>query len=333
MDGEGGSMSTESTLDEGILLEYIRKEANCPDIEYLQPPQPIPGGYATKIYHVQLLKTPETLPGNLVLRLLPPNFSESSVIHDKIVHNYLASKGYPTPRVHLTCMEKSLLGGAFCLMDFVEGDTMLKQISDSTPRQLAEIHANLHKINPEPLLKELETKGFALGTDSWFSSQKSFIEKKGREWMREPLQWLIDNYPKDTLKALCHSDLHLINILVKDNRVTGVLDWGLRYEDPAYDVATAAITGWTLGSMVIPGLDWNGFVQRFIDEYRALIPLDADVFEYFKAMKIFTIWVTVEYDIDVWLYPGVQESISEQFKKITGIEPENPYIKKNAQDE
>ena len=323
MDGEDRSLSTELSLDEGILLEYIRKEVNGPDIEYLQPPQPITGGYATQIYHIQLQKTPETLPGNLVLRL-SSNFSESRVKLDKIIHNHLATNGYPTPRVHLTCPDKSLLGGAFYLMDFVEGDTMLKQITDSTPKQLAEIHANLHKINPEPLIKELESEGFALGPDSWFSSRKTFIENKDREWMREPLQWLIDNYPKDNRKSLCHSDLHLVNILVKDNRVTGVLDWGLRYEDPAYDVATAAITGWTLGPMVIPGLDWNGFVQRFIDEYRALMPLDEDIFEYFKAMKIFTIWVTVESGIDVWLFPGVQESISELFKKITGIQVKNP---------
>ena len=317
-------MSTESTLDEVVLLEFIREEVNSPGVEYLQPPQPITGGYASKIYHIQLRNTPETLPGNLVLRLLPGHFSASGIIQTKILQNYLASNGYPTPRVHITCTEKSVLGGAFCLMDFVEGNTMLKQVSDSTPRQLAEIHANLHQIDPEPLVKELESEGFAIGTDTWFSSRRRFVEEKGREWMREPLQWLIDNYPKGHRISLCHGDLHLVNILVNDDRVTGVLDWGLRYENPAYDVATAAITGWTLGPMVIPDLDWNGFVQCFIDEYRTLMPLDPYIFEYFKAMKIFVIWVTVEYGINVWLYPGVQDSISEQFKKITGIQAKKP---------
>ena len=197
---------------------------------------------------------------------------------------------------------------------------------------MAEIHANLHRIDPEPLIKELESQGFSLGPESWFSSLMKHIEEEGREWMREPLKWLIDHYPRDTPKALCHCDLHLINILVKDNQVTGVLDWGLRYENPAYDIATASITGWTLGPMVLPGHDWKGFVQRFIDEYRNLMPLDSDIFEYYQAMKIFTVWRTIQYDIDVWLFPGVQETLNQLFKKITGIEPQNPYIKNQTED-
>ena len=45
------------------------------------------------------------------------------------------------------------------MMDFIEGDLMFDHLSDSTPMMLACIHSELHSLDPEPLIMELDNEG------------------------------------------------------------------------------------------------------------------------------------------------------------------------------
>ena len=179
----------ESILDEQVLLEYLRQETGCPDLQFLHSPAVITGGYESKIYRIQLQGTPESLTGDLVLRVLPPPYSESHIVLNKTLHNYLNSKGYPTPKVHIICLDRTVLGRSFYMMDFVEGDLMFDHLSDSTPKMLARIHSELHSLDPEPLIMELDKEGVQRRHFSGFDSFTKYVSREGRECMRPALTW------------------------------------------------------------------------------------------------------------------------------------------------
>jgi len=62
--------------------------------------------------------------------------------------------GYPVPAVYFTCTDKTILGGAFIIMDYSEGETL---DNSNTPFDqlfdvLENLHAKLHNIDTEPMI-------------------------------------------------------------------------------------------------------------------------------------------------------------------------------------
>ena len=60
------------------------------------------------------------------------------------------------------------------------------------------------------------------------------------EGTRELLEQLKANPPMDVEYTLIHGDFTIDNVIVRDDRVVGVIDWGAAtYGDPRYDIALA----------------------------------------------------------------------------------------------
>jgi hypothetical protein len=53
----------------------------------------------------------------------------------------------------------SVPGGAFFIMEFLEGELMMNVSFETIPGLLGKTHAALHDIDPEPLLNSLRERG------------------------------------------------------------------------------------------------------------------------------------------------------------------------------
>ena len=95
------------------LLEYLRLEFDDATIGYDSPLTPLQGGYETSTYSFKLSGAEQEWSMPLVLRLYPRFYGTGRALWEGTIQNMLADEGYPVSRVHLTCTDMSVLGGAF----------------------------------------------------------------------------------------------------------------------------------------------------------------------------------------------------------------------------
>lgn len=310
----------------GKLITYLRAIYNDFTLAYDLPLTQLKGGIETVTYQFQLKGAQKELNQLLVLRLYPEYRVSDDAFWDSCVQNTLAKKGYPVARTYKVCTDKTILGGAFYIMEFLPGQPLWMGPLETIPEMLGKAHADLHKIDPEPLIKSLNEQGF---DENRYKFRKDFfdalaIAAKGTEfpWARAILDWLIKNRPPEPERlAICHGDFHPLNILIKDGKVTGVLDWHLYIADPVLDIANTLRLITMIKHLSVPGaesVDWETFLRKYLDAYRAQLPLDLTNMDYYRVVQNL-----------VFLYDGInmqalrhplllKESI-EFIHKVTGI--------------
>ena len=263
------------------LLNYLRKEFNNSKMDYDIPPTKLLGGYEALNFQFQLKNRQNNFNKRLVLRIYPEYVDPDYVRLVSCVHNVLAKAGFPVAKAHLTSVDKSILGGAFFIMDFLPGKSLLKLTEPSgiILNILGKTHAGLHKIDPEPLIKALNEQRIP---ENKYNAESFFkiIEElpKVVPHTRNAVNWVLDNRQseRETL-AICHGDFHANNILIQDGQVSGILDWHLMIADPAYDVARSVQVISLFLKVNTPKPDWpqlEVLKLRYLSEYQSILPLD-----------------------------------------------------------
>ena len=228
----------------GKLLAYLRDELNDSTTVYTSPPSQLRGGFQTATYQFQVTGLQKRLNRRLVLRLYPEYSDPENAIWESTVQNTLVDKGFPVANAHFVCTERSILGGAFFIMDFLPGKPMITAPIDTIPHLLGKTHAALHGIDPESIIKSLGESEVA---DSKYrlSGLLNRLKEEARDlpWIRAGVDWLIQNRPPEPERlAVCHGDFHPLNILINAGNVSGVLDWpNFLLGDPAFDVANTIV--------------------------------------------------------------------------------------------
>jgi aminoglycoside phosphotransferase (APT) family kinase protein len=303
------------------LIAYLRVELDAPAIRYDTPLTQMKGGYETYTYRFRLSGVLEDLARPLVLRIYPQFYSADRAVWESTIQNALADVGYPVPRVYLTCTDASVLGGAFFVMQFLPGVLMVTAPPESIPGILGRTHAHLHGIDPEPVVKALQERGFAEG---WYrpSGRIDWLKTQASQhpWLGGAVDWLIENCPPEPERlAICHGDFHPLNILVQDGQVTGVLDWpGFIVTDPVFDVANTVIL--TMVSKHLLSLaEWEIVVEMYLNAYRAQRPLDLRHLDYYKARRCVVALMEGADGHNVWQNPLIVKELTECVHSITGI--------------
>lgn len=257
------------------LLEYIRNKQNNREISYQNPPKSLANLPETKIYTFQLKNTHETLQEKMVLRIYPEHTYKERAKMEEILHNYLANQNYPAPRIHFTNSDSSILGGSFTVMDYVQGET-LYHYGKNIAETFAEASVNLHNIDPKPLRKKLTSAGIIESRYTGFSEREQFVKTYNMGWLKPAIRWLKDNKPIPE-PVICHGDIHASNIMMYDDKISGVLDWThFCVDDPCRDVGSTL----TLYKVVMPCYVpesrsvFELRVDRFLDIYLGLKDLD-----------------------------------------------------------
>lgn len=307
------------------LIVHLREELNDYGINFASDLTQIFGGYQTSTFHFQLDGVEGEMADRLVLRLYPPDYGTDNVIWESTLPNILLKAGLPVPKVHFVNADESVLGGAFVIMDYLPGEVLYTVSADELPRLLGQTHAMLHGIDPQPLIRKLNESGFDESRYG-LTSQFDWLEDKAKTipCIRESIKWLIKHRPTEPeLPVVCHRDFHGLNILVDNDRVTGILDWGgLLITDPAFDVANT----YTLHKIPAKysdddsSVDWDEMADQYLDTYRSLRPLNSANLEYYRVFRCLTILARGIAGLALqYQHPLVVRDLVAYIHKITGI--------------
>jgi aminoglycoside phosphotransferase (APT) family kinase protein len=314
----------------GKLLAYLRDELDDSMIAYDAPLTQLQGGFETATYRFKLSGVQKELNRHLVLRLYPEFYGSENAVWESSVQNALAKEGYPVAKAYFICTDKSILGGAFFIMDFLPGEPMITAPVETIPGILGKAHAALHKIDPETWLKSLHEQGID-ERKCRLDNRFDFLRNIANElpWTRDGVDWLIENRPSEPEHlAICHGDFHPLNILVQDGKVTGVLDWpGFLIADPALDIANTILLTTIpfkhlASSLLGPdfaSVDWEKGAQLYLDAYRAQFPLDATNVDYYRVRRSIHALIEGFRGHPVWRHPSIAQDLIEFIHRVTGI--------------
>lgn len=316
------------TLSDG-LVSYLRDKLGNPALDLASPLTRLQGGFQTLTYRFRLDCASDELSRPLVLRLYPQFYGTGDAIWESTVQNVLASEGLPVAQVYVVCTDMSILGGAFFIMDHLPGQSLAAAPQDSVPGLLGKTHAEMHNIDPAPLIETLNEKG--IDDDGYrLESRFDWLEGKAKElpWLRQAIHWLLDNRPPEPERlSVCHGDFHPLNILYADGKVTGVLDWGgFSIADPAYDVGntvvliTVAFKHLAASMDGLPVIDFDLMVELYLAAYRAHRPLDSTNLDYYRVRRcVMSLAQGVEGQ-KVWQHPLIVRDLLAYIHDVTGIQ-------------
>lgn len=211
-----------------------------------QPPArsivPVTGGADTQIWRVSL---PD---GDLALRLLRAN-QQASAVRERVAMDVAREAGIPAPRVR---MAGDVSGQPVLLIDWLPGNPLLHAIYE-TPwktwrfgRAFGQMQARIHQI-PAPA----DVTSAAHAWIDWANPDPELAVRLRQQASEETV--------------LLHLDYHPLNVLVREDAISGVLDWtNADGGDPRADVArTGAILRFLPGNPAW-ALERNVRVRRLL---------------------------------------------------------------------
>lgn len=238
----------------------------------------LPGGYGKQTIMIEVEGGP--VAGSLVVRRdlgFPVLDNDCHFVRREYpLLKALHKTGYPVPEpLWLERNSPLLPGGDFIVTRKVDGQVQgdvlgtSGDIPDVLVDELAKYVARLHQLPP---LAELGSQVESLDAGLWHETittcGRKYIESFYDFFRRTPtipqpaltamFGWLINNIPVcDEPPSLIHGDIGFHNFLVKDNRITCLLDWEFGHiGDPAEDIGY-------IKSAIGSKIDWNHFLSLY----------------------------------------------------------------------
>ena len=336
---------------EARLRELLGTELGRPSLDFAERPVAVTGGFDTQIFAFRLTGAPPAYNGPLILRLLAAHHDPSRALRERAIQNALAAHGYPAPRVLLASADSTPLGGAFLIMERLDGQPLPKVSIRVMARVVAELQARLHDLDAVAFLRAVTRQGLdpkSFTFDAYLAQLADRASRRRLDGLTPGLEWLARGRPpRPELRAVCHGDLHPYNILMADGRVTGVLDWPHAIvADPAFDVATTLVI-LQLVPMELAGLArplrWLATAARpllvggYLRHYRRRRLVDREKLAYYEAAACMKALVragelrggeTGETAPNALFESTYTERVRRHFRALTGITPILPLAAK-----
>jgi aminoglycoside phosphotransferase (APT) family kinase protein len=210
-------------------------------------PVPLTGGFWASMFRVPVRHQPAGVAEQVVVRFAPHRAMGAK---EAEVQRAVASQGFPTPAVWLSCPDETS-GGWWSVMDFCPGRPLLSGLDGvaalrrapsllrTLPTQLATTMASLHRLDPEPVTAAVRAAAadVAWSTSELLEHLRSGATAVGRVDVAAALDRLAADAVTSEQTVVCHGDLHPFNVL-HDGGAQVVLDWtGAVVADPCFDVA------------------------------------------------------------------------------------------------
>lgn len=177
-----------------------------------------------------------------VLRRKPPGKllpSAHAVDREYRVISSLAATGVPVPRTHWLCLDESVIGTVFYIMDYVEGRVLWDpRLPGMTSPQRAAIFDEMNRVIAALHTVDIDAVGladygrpgnyFARQIDRW-SRQYQASKTEPIPAMDRLIEWLPKNIPPGEQSCIVHGDYRLDNVIFhpSEPRILAVLDWEL----------------------------------------------------------------------------------------------------------
>ncbi|MFO0880096.1 MAG: phosphotransferase family protein [Gemmataceae bacterium] len=196
-----------------------------------------------------------------------------------LVMQRAAAGNIPVPRPGWLCLDPSVAGAPFILMERLEGESIgrrivrdpaLAEARKVLPAQMAMLLARIHRLDYQDL-------NFLPQPAPGQSPAQQALERAERQLraLGEPhpalelaLRWLTPRVPQCPQPVLVHGDFRLGNIMVGPHGLIGIFDWEFAHiGDPAEDLAWPCVRSWRFGQ---DHLRFAGLAQpdEFLAAYR-----------------------------------------------------------------
>ena len=224
------------------------------------------GGQSNPTY---LLITPER---RYVLRKRPPGqllASAHAVDREyRVISALGAHTDVPVPRTHVLCVDESVLGTAFYVMDYVDGRIFRDPAFPDVPRDqrrdyafaVCDSLARLHRVQPDKVgLSDYgKSAGYVARQVSRWSQQYRENPDAGRvEAIEKLIEWLPANLPAhEEPAAILHGDYRVDNVFFhpSEPRVLAILDWELSALGEARADLAYHLMVYRMPPLALPGL-------------------------------------------------------------------------------
>lgn len=274
------AVRAEHRIDEQKLAHYL--EEHQQGFKGLRGIRQFEGGQSNPTFLL------EAESGRYVLRKQPPGHllpSAHQVDREYRVMDALRNSRVPVPKMHCLCLDASVIGGQFYVMDFVDGrifsDATLPGVAATDKgavfRDLARVLAELHRVDPQQAgLGEFGRPGnyFSRQISRW-TKQYAASATEDIAAMTQLMKWLPENVPDSQKACIVHGDYRIGNCLIHpvEPRIAAVIDWELAtlgdpladvgYVCQAYDISAFefGLAGKDLATLGIPTRD------EFVAEY------------------------------------------------------------------
>ena len=204
-----------------------------------------------------------------VLRRKPPGIllpSAHAVDREYRVISALHGSGVPVAKTFALCMDESVLGTAFYIMDFVRGRVLWDpSLPGASREERAAIFDELNRV-----IAQLHSVDYVAAGLADYGKQGSYLERQIGRWtkqyraseteriesMENLIAWLPANIPGGDETTIVHGDYRLDNVIFHptEPRVLAVLDWELStLGHPLADFAYHCMT-WRLNQAEFRGM-------------------------------------------------------------------------------
>jgi aminoglycoside phosphotransferase (APT) family kinase protein len=139
--------------------------------------------------------------------------------------------------------------------------------------------------------------------------------------LEDLVKWLIENRPPEPEKnVIVHGDFHPMNLLVKDGKVSTILDWsGFMVGDPMYDL------GWTKALLLAtakhetPPEVLDRFIEVYMESYESISPIDYEKLDYYVVYRLVRALFEGKEGQVYWTKKEIVDNITGVLKEMTGI--------------
>lgn len=205
--------------------------------------------------------------------------------------------GVKVPRPRWVCMDASVLGAPFFVMDRLEGESVgrrivrepaLSEARKKLPRQMGEQLARIHALAHDDLdfLPRPRDGRFPAQTALEQTRQQLASLGEPHPVLELAIRWLAARAPYCTRTVLVHCDFRVGNLMVDAEGLVGVFDWEFSHVgDPAEDLAWPCVRSWRFGQddLTLGGV---GSPEPFFAAYEATSrrPVDRAAVRYWEVM-------------------------------------------------
>ena len=260
-----------------------------------------------------LLRYPDR---DLVLRK-PPVGTKAASAHDMKREFLIQSRLQPiyplVPNMIALCVDQSIMGSDFYVMQHVEGQIFRRDIpagitttdisvmADSLINGLVQLHAVdssvLQELNKGPGYVQRQVEGWSKRFRNALTDDVPTAEKL--------MAWLAANQPADVDSCIIHGDWRIDNVVfdLEHSRIAGVLDWELAtVGDPLMDLGSALAYWVDRGDdeafaflrrqpSHLPGMPTR---EEFVQRYLELSGRNCSDFTFYEVFGLFRLAVIIQ---------------------------------------